>query len=240
MFVFCFVLDLRIYRGRISFLPADDMKDYKPKNPHFVVTHNNSSSMKSSASLGISSERKLSDNPTEYSMFNLASAVGTSISSVSAQNIEFKYLPPIDKPVPSDWHIIEDNFVFFLISRRPLISPDFLSAPQAQFSDGHMYLTFIRQGITKLQLLKLFKDMETGDYMESPYVEYVKIKAFRLEPLERRELTSRRARQETTNGAEHPNGAANKGIMMIDGEKVDYGVIQGEIKQELANVLMAR
>lgn len=220
------------------------MKDYKPKNPHFVVTHN--SSIKNSASLGISGERKLSDNPTEYSMFNLASAVGTSISSVSAQNIEFKYLPPIDKPVPSDWHIIEDNFVFFLISRLPLISPDFLSAPQAQFSDGHMYLTFIRQGITKIQLLKLFKDMETGDYMESPYVEYVKIKAFRLEPLERRELTSRRGagakQQDTTNGSAETNDhhtGNNKGIMMVDGEQVPYGVIQGEIKQELANVLMS-
>ena len=35
-----FIKGLRVYRGRISFLPSDDMKDFKPKDPSLILKHN--------------------------------------------------------------------------------------------------------------------------------------------------------------------------------------------------------
>ena len=46
-----------------------------------------------------------------------------------------------------------------------------------------MHLLFIKEGVTKAQLLNLMTMFETGQHLNSPHIEYVKIKAFRLEPL---------------------------------------------------------
>ena len=67
-------------------------------------------------------------------------------------------------------------------------------------------------------MLKLLS--KTGDqvhHLDNPLVEYVKIKAFRLEPLQL------------------VNEQTNTGVLMVDGEQVPYGNIQGEIQPGMAN-----
>ena len=132
-------------------------------------------------------------------------------------NEQFQYLNPMNKPVPNDWLTIEENFILFLIVNVPLIAPDFLASPDSKFDDGHMYLMFIKEGAKKTELLQMFAETETGKHLDSPLVEYVKIKAFRLEPL--------------------PYKQQSDGILMVDGEKVTYGNIQGEIMPSCANIL---
>jgi sphingosine kinase len=131
---------------------------------------------------------------------------------------KFKYLRPLDQQVPSDWLTIEENFVFFLIVSKPLIAPTFIAAPDSKLDDGNMHLIFIKEGITKFELVQLFDQTESGSHLNNPKVEYCKIKAFRLEPLV----------SESTE---------KNGVMMVDGEHVPYGMIQAEVAPGIARIL---
>lgn len=193
---------MRIYRGRVSFLPADECKNYRPKDDSIKVIRN--------------------DNKTS------ASSAGESDSrQPSTRDNKFKYLTPLGEPVPDDWLTIEENFVLLVVIYLPLLSPDFLGAPDSTFNDGNMHLFFIKQGITQFQLLRLFQDTETGDHLKSDLVEYVKCKAFRLEPL----------RFENSQASTCNANYQNEGTIMIDGEKVPYGDLQAEIMPSVANIL---
>ena len=199
------ILNLRLYRGRLSFLLFDDNQVYTPKNSSINLIKNNNTIDQSTASKNEdeSTNIQLNDRPT------------------------FKYLTnSLDDPLPSDWITIEDNFVFFLITYLPLIASDFMASPESTFNDKCMHLLFIKEGITKTQLLQLFTTTENGEHLNSPFVEYVKIKAFRLEPLP---LNTRSSNKETSN--------LNDGVMMVDGERVPYGKIQAEIFPGLGNIL---
>ena len=138
-------------------------------------------------------------------------------------NSNFDFRKPLNEPLPAEWITIEENFVFFLIVNLPLLTSDFITVSNSTFNDGVMHLIFIREGISKMQLLQLMSSTENGDVLDHPSVEYVRIKGFRLEPL---------------GLANHPNCESdNDGVIMIDGERVPYGTIQGEILPSIANVL---
>ncbi len=174
--------DLRLYRGRVSFLPADGHKNYTPKNKSIKVTRNSNA------------------------------------SSLKNQNTKFTHLPDIDQPIPSDWLTIEENFILFLIVNLPCISPDFIGSEESTFSDGNMHLMYITEGASKIDILKILTEAENGSHFKNELVEYVKIKAFRLEPL-------------------NSNKTRSDGTMMVDGEHVSYGPIQAEIRPSLGRVL---
>ncbi len=130
----------------------------------------------------------------------------------------FKHLVPLDRPVPSDWLIIEENFILFLVVSLPLISQDFMGSGESTFNDGNMHIMFIKEGASKVDILKMMTEAEDGTHLKNDLVEFVKVKAFRLEP-----LTS-----------EHTQA---NGTMMVDGEHVTYGPIQAEIMPSLGNTL---
>ena len=83
-----------------------------------------------------------------------------------------------------------------------------------------MHLLFVKEGITRAQLLKIFLQTETGEFLSSQLVEYVRVKAFRLEP----DMT--------------PGSTSASGAMMVDGEQVAYGPVQAEIFPSLGNCLI--
>ena len=185
------ILNLRVYRGRLSFLLYDESKSYEPKNSSIKL---------------IQKSETANNQPFADSLPNRP---------------VFKYLPnSLEDPLPSNWITIEENFVFFLVSYLPLIAPDFIASPESTFNDECMHLTFVKEGITKLQLLQLFLMSEKGTHLQNPFLENVKIKAFRLEPL-------------PLEGSTH-----SEGVMMIDGERVPYGKLQAELKPGLGNILV--
>lgn len=202
---------MRIYRGRISFILADQSQTYTPKNKTIKVNRLTGPNIR---------PQQTPDIPPTTS----------AIANESSEDLSphtFNYLPPIDQPLSGEeWHMIEDNFVFFLVVYLPLIAPDFIAAPDSKFDDGIMHLIFIKEGISRANLLNLFQKTEEGTHLESDLIEHVKIKAFRLEPLTFDANT-------TGNG-----NYQNSGIMMIDGERVPYGAIQGEMVPKMANVLV--
>ncbi|KAK3590961.1 hypothetical protein CHS0354_034533 [Potamilus streckersoni] len=124
-------------------------------------------------------------------------------------------LVPFSKSVPMDWVTVEEDFITVCATYQTHLNSDFLAAPDAHINDGIIHLFFVRSGIGKSELLKLFTEMDNGSHVDStsPYIEVVKVLAFRLEPAE------------------------NQGVMMVDGEKVASAPVQGQVLPGLARIM---
>ncbi|XP_062611044.1 sphingosine kinase 2-like isoform X2 [Saccostrea cucullata] len=122
-------------------------------------------------------------------------------------------LAPLGEEVPSNWVTIEDEFITACALYQPYLGPDNLASPESRLNDGQIHLLIIRAGIPKSALVNLFLSFETGDHISSPYVEMVKVLAFRLEPM------------------------GTEGNIMVDGEHVDYGPIQGQVLPGIARIM---
>ncbi len=121
-------------------------------------------------------------------------------------------LPPLDQPLPTrDWVTIEGDFVLVLALYQTHLGADLHAAPQARFDDGLIHLTFVRAGISRATLLRLFFAMERGTHhsVSSPYVSHVSCRAFRLQPLSAR------------------------GTLTVDGELVPYGPLQAQVRKRV-------
>lgn len=119
-------------------------------------------------------------------------------------------LPPLDQPLPTrDWITIEGDFVLVLALYQTHLGADLYAAPQARFDDGLIHLTFVRAGISRATLLRLFFAMERGTHhsVSSPYVSHITCRAFRLQPL------------------------STRGTLTVDGELVPYGPLQAQVRK---------
>ena len=107
--------------------------------------------------------------------------------------------------IPADWEVIEDDFALLLAMNAPYLSTDVCFAPHANPSDGLIDLVFIRKTTSSRMFSLFLKDLETGEAVAAhPEIEYRKVRALHLEPLEQ------------------------KGVIMLDGEKVDLRPLQIE------------
>ncbi|KAK5922203.1 hypothetical protein CgunFtcFv8_019489 [Champsocephalus gunnari] len=126
-------------------------------------------------------------------------------------------LPPLDQPLPTrDWVTIEADFVLVLALYQSHLGADLHAAPQAKFDDGLIHLTFVRAGISRATLLRLFFAMERGTHhsVSSPYVSHITCNAFRLQPL------------------------STRGTLTVDGELVPYGPLQAQVHPALARLIV--
>uniref|UniRef100_A0A803KCE5 Sphingosine kinase 1 n=1 Tax=Xenopus tropicalis TaxID=8364 RepID=A0A803KCE5_XENTR len=124
-------------------------------------------------------------------------------------------LPSLGQPLPKNWIIVEDNFVLVLAIYQSHLGADLFTAPFSTFDDGLIHLFFVKAGISRAALVRLFLAMEKGTHFETecPYLTHIPVRAFRLEPLTR------------------------KGIITVDGERVEYGPIQAQIHKGLSNLI---
>ncbi|XP_077431170.1 sphingosine kinase 2 isoform X2 [Vanacampus margaritifer] len=126
-------------------------------------------------------------------------------------------LPPLDQPLPTrDWITIEGDFVLVLALYQSHLGADLHAAPQARFDDGLIHLTFVRAGISRATLLRLFFAMERGTHhsVSSPYVSHISCRAFRLQPL------------------------STRGTLTVDGELVPYGPLQAQVHPSMARLIV--
>ncbi|KAG0570231.1 hypothetical protein KC19_6G146200 [Ceratodon purpureus] len=81
----------------------------------------------------------------------------------------------------SQWRDLEGPFILIWLNNVPWCSTDIHTAPHAKFSDGYLDL-IIMKDCPKWALLNLLLKVESGGHIKSKYVEYIKVKAFRLDP----------------------------------------------------------
>ncbi|NXE48732.1 SPHK1 kinase, partial [Casuarius casuarius] len=119
---------------------------------------------------------------------------------------EDSLLVPLHRPVPAHWTVVpEEEFVFVYAIYQSHLASDLLMAPAARLHDGRIHLFFLKAGVSRLMLLKLFLAMEKGTHLDlrCPHLRYVPVRAFRLEP------------------------RASAGIMTVDGEALACEPVQG-------------
>lgn len=111
-----------------------------------------------------------------------------------------------------EWLIIEDEFIFIWAMNTSWAAYDMNVTPYAQINDGAMDVLVMRQGTSRLELLQALLRCGKGQHLDLPHMEYYKVRAFRLEPL------------------------TDKGILVVDGEPVDYSAIEMKVIPRLAAV----
>ena len=111
-----------------------------------------------------------------------------------------------------EWQVIEDDFIFVWAMNTPWAAHDMNVAPHAQLDDGAIYILVMRKGTSRLELLKALLRFGRGKHLDLPHMEYYQVRSFRLEP------------------------HTKKGLLVVDGELVDYSPIEMEVIPGLACV----
>jgi len=91
--------------------------------------------------------------------------------------------PPADSmdSSTSQWRELEGPFILIWLNNVPFSNETVKPAPNAKFSDGCLDL-IIMKDCPRWTLLNLLLKIQTGGHIKSKYVEYVKVKALRLDP----------------------------------------------------------
>lgn len=110
---------------------------------------------------------------------------------------------------------LEGDFVLMLAISPSHLGADLVAAPHARFDDGLVHLCWVRAGISRAALLRLFLAMERGSHFSlgCPQLGYAAARAFRLEPL------------------------TPRGVLTVDGEQVEYGPLQAQVHPGLGTLL---
>lgn len=118
------------------------------------------------------------------------------------------HLVPLGEPVPAHWTVVpEQDFVLVLVQLHSHLGSEMFVAPMGHRVAGAMHLFYVRAGVSRAMLLRLFLAMEKGRHMECncPYLVYVPVVAFRLEPKD------------------------GKGMFAVDGEMMVSEAVQGQV-----------
>lgn len=137
----------------------------------------------------------------------LASGRGPSLAR-APQGPADTHVVPLEQPVPPHWTVVpEQDFVLVLALLHSHLASDLFTAPMGRCSAGAMHLFYVRAGVSRATLLRLFLAMEKGRHMEChcPHLVYVPVVAFRLEPKD------------------------GKGVFAVDGELLITEAVQGQV-----------
>ncbi|KAK0578307.1 hypothetical protein LWI29_008386 [Acer saccharum] len=130
------------------------------------------------------------------------------------------------------WRTINGPFISVWLHNVPWGSEDTMAAPDAKFSDGYLDLIIMKDS-PRLSLLAMMSKLNNGDHVKSPYVDYLKVKAFVMEP-------GPRIEDPTEEGIIDSDGevlARGKGTYMCDQKTLmTYNKLQITVDQGLATL----
>lgn len=175
---------LRVYQGRLSYLPMTTEQGSSPAPRDAPVTNG-----------------------------HIPQPAGTDApASLPPDSL----LVPLGQPVPAHWTVVpEEEFVLVYAIYQSHLGTNLLMAPAARLHDGCIHLFYMKAGISRVTLLKLFLAMSRGTHLDlnCPHLCYVPVRAFRLEP------------------------RVAAGIMTVDGEALACEPVQGQVHARLCRVL---
>lgn len=208
------ILKKRSYRGKISYLPKDTITEGLESMP-------NGSGTTETAELQNHSNKTTSEPlATEHTGGTTEDA---SHSADQPQSVTPNAGPPtpllnsLSEPVPSNWVVMESDFLNINLSTISHMAHDVFATNQASVGCGTLYLVYVEASETgRLDLLKMIDKMSKGNHTEMRMVHVVEAKAFRIEPQD------------------------GPGIMTLDGEEVPYGLLQAQIHPQMGRVLGRR
>ncbi len=131
-------------------------------------------------------------------------------SFIPHPNCQLSHQPGISQQ--GEWRVIKDEFIFLWAMNTAWAAHDMNVTPHAQLNDGAMDVLIMRRGTSRIELLKALLRCGKGKHLSLPHMEYYKVRSFRLEPL------------------------TKQGILVVDGEPVDYSPIEMKVIPDLACV----
>lgn len=149
----------------------------------------------------------------------------TSNSSAAVHPLESKLhnhlLPDFDTPVPSKWISTNVDCVQLTALNLSHIANGLMMHKDSKLANGNLWISQIRSSVSRHKLMKLWDLMENGVGLvsdtEVPHeTMVVQCKAFRLVPVTK-----------------------HSEIMTLDGERICYGSIQGQVHPGLGRVFMS-
>lgn len=176
---------LRVYQGRLSYLPAGPEHGGAPPAPR---------------------------DPPAPGADGQALPEGGTEGALPADSL----LVPLGQPVPASWAVVpEEEFVCVYAIYQSHLGTNLLMAPAARLDDGCIHLFYVRAGISRVALLKVFLAMGRGTHLDlgCPHLHHVPVRAFRLEP----------------------RGSA--GVMTVDGEALACEPVQGQVHGRLCRIV---
>lgn len=138
----------------------------------------------------------------------VGNASKTPASTLGQKGPANTHLVPLEEPVPSHWTVVpEQDFVLVLVLLHTHLSSEMFAAPMGRCEAGVMHLFYVRAGVSRASLLRLFLAMQKGKHMEfgCPYLVHVPVVAFRLEP------------------------RSQRGVFAVDGELMGCEAVQGQV-----------
>lgn len=205
------IVGLRFYRGRLSYLPASHTVDGE-RNLAYDSSPENAhqrSAIRNHVDSAESQQNNFHRNESDGVYRG-----DIAISSSHSQGPTDHLLPPLGSELPPNWVIEEGEFILGCPVFLSHLGTDLFVHPDGKFGDGVMGIFFVKAGTGRKALLNLFLKMEDGSHVLSHHVKYVKAFAFRLEP-----------------------DTSQSGTIAVDGEKIDYVPIQGQIHRSLAKLM---
>lgn len=206
------IINLRKYNGRLSYLPAEGY-EYRKDSTTLMEGSNDGEAIGSKLPLVTSNSVSVQAgdgiiNPSFERQDSSSSEQSTSNDPASCR------LPSLSEPVPSNWKVIEGKFICIAVLQDSHLSRDVIAWPNRAFSEGVMCIQYVLHSATRSELFNVMTDMEHGTHMGKDTTKSVFAKAFRIEPME------------------------DDGIITVDGEKVEFGPIQGQMMDLKANILI--
>lgn len=142
---------------------------------------------------------------------------------VTDDDIEYSpdLVPALECPLEHEntpWVTVDDSFILITAAFQSHLSPDVHFAPDSSLDDGIIWLVYVRAGISRYRMFNFLIGLETATHIpkeENEFIKVVKCKAFRIVP-----------------------NAADKTVIAVDGEELEFGSIQGKLIPKAAKVLV--
>jgi len=224
------ILKLRKYKGRLSFLPADNAgmtssmlgpriaEDAKNVESYWERVERLEREKKEEEKRDADNNDD-NDDDEEEEKRDADDEEGEKDSPPAIDSPpELHLLPAIGEPVPDNWQVIEDTFLHMWNCNCSYMASDAIAAPSARVSDGFHQLTFLRKhgpkGASRGKMLSYLLGLDKGNVENSKSVEMCVTQAYRLEPL----------------------SGEKTGHIVLDGELVDYTAIQLQVLKGLGRI----
>lgn len=209
------IIKKKSYRGKVSYLPKDTNTGGLESIPNGSDVTTQATEVPNHCN-----ESSIEPVPMEHSSGteNTGAKLPTPESNSSTNGPPTPLINTnLSDPVPSNWVVIESDFINVNFSTVTHLAHDIFAINQAHVGCGTIYLIYANANVTsRLDLLKMVDKMSKGNHTEMSVINVVEAKAFRIEPVD------------------------GPGVMTLDGEEISYGPMQAQIHPQMARVIGRR
>jgi len=124
-------------------------------------------------------------------------------------NIELSYLNFTN----DQWENLSDDFIMLWASNVSHPSYDVFLSNDIKFDDGYHHLFLIKNSISRLDLLYILLNLDSGNICDNPNVIYIKTNHYKIKV-----------------------NSDDNGILTVDGEKIDYQDIEVKVNNKSAKI----